>query len=415
MKKGQYLKGLLFLVLVNCILVGSSVLTKNILDHDFQKPLFLTYCSAAMYTVCLVPYLPLIFGHCTSSSNKAESDDLIKSGSITKVSLDNVNLPKRRSEKYAVEPSNEKVLSGQMIPVVGQSHYAKPISPVELTEQVTFCFFVVKQSSEKIPLLETIKISGMFGSILFGMNYVFNASMVYTTQGTSTVLSTLSGPFCLTLSIIFLKEPVVWSNMLGVAMVLGGSIVIAYLDMRTQGDEIGGDKENYVGDIFAILAAFVYGCYSVLMKFWIKEDNRLSMFLYLGLVGFWNLIGLWPLFFLLDDSGWETFYLPDTKTIGFLAMTGFLNLLFEICWTRSILLISPTIASIGLGLSVPLGLLADYVVYGIEKDFKYILGAVCVVAGFVLANLKMQESLEQDSDLQKPLCTEELSKDKEVA
>merc|ERR1719193_2005357 len=106
------------------------------------------------------------------------------------------------------------------------------------------------------------------------------------------------------------------------------------------------------------------------------------MFLYLGLVGLWNITCLWPLFYI------ETFQLPDNMTtVALILLNGFLSLLFEICWTRSILLISPVIASVGLGLSVPLSLIADYVFYRTHRDLRYLLGAMCVIAGFVLANL----------------------------
>jgi len=98
--------------------------------------------------------------------------------------------------------------------------------------------------------------------------------------------------------------------------------------------------------------------------------------------------------------------------IGFLALNGIFSVLFEICWTRSLLLISPVIASVGLSLSVPLSLLADYWFYRIERDLWYFFGALCVIAGFVLANVNVLEGSQPNSDLHKPLCAEKLLKDK---
>jgi len=411
MKKSQYLKGMACLLLVNCLLVASSVLTREILgDKEFTNPFFLTYTSAFIYIVCLVPYLPMIFNNCISFSNRGEGDGLFKTHSGSQVSADHVKLHPDHLVKSETEQPNGEVSNGQVIAEIGQSQNENKLS-VEASMGVTSCFcFVVKQSEEKIPLVETIKLSGIFGTVLFGMNYVFNASLVYTTQGSSTVLSTLSAPFCLIFSAIFLKESLVWSRLIGVAMVMGGSASIAYMDAIKNGQWNGGDSH---GDFLAILAALIYGCYSVLMKFWIKDDSRVSMFLYVGLVGLWNSICLWPLFFLLDHLGFEKFQLPGSpKLSGFLVLNGFISVLFEICWTRSVLLISPVIASVGLGLSVPLSLLADYWFYRIERDLKYILGAMCVIAGFVLANLNLRKGSEPNSDLQKPLCAEELIKDK---
>jgi len=388
MKKGQYLAGMLCLLVVNCLLVGSSVLTKEILgDKGFQNPFFLTYISAAIYTICVLPYLPLICNHCITPLKREGRSGLVKTRSETQLSLSKkVKLPTKCFGKLTEEPAKR-------------------------------CF-VTEQSAEKIPLIETIKLSGIFGSILFSMNYLFNASMVYTSQGSSTLLSTSSSPFTLIFSMILLKEPPVWSNMVGVAMVFGASIWIAYLDGSSNSDgtnDNNGNSEKRLGDFYALLAAFIYGLYSVLMKLWIKDDTRISMFLYVGLVGFWNVIALWPFFFLFDYYGLETFQLPDNmQTIWFLVLNGLINVLFEIFWTRSILLISPTIACVGLSLSVPLGLVADYIFFDITRNYTYILGAVCVVAGFVLANVKTRQSLDPNSVLEKPLLTEEVLKDEEV-
>jgi len=411
MKKSQYLKGMGCLLLVNCLLVASSVLTKEIFgDKEFSNPFFLTYTSAVIYIVCLVPYIPMFINNCTTLSNRGEGDGLFKNHSKSELSADHAKLHPERLVKRDIEQPDREVSNGQVITEIEQSKHENLLS-VEASMGVTSCFcFVVKQSEEKIPLFETIKLSGVFGTVLFGMNYVFNYSMVYTTQGSSTVLSTLSAPFCLIISAIFLKDSLGWSRLIGVAMVSGGSAWIAYIDARKNGKGISADTH---GDILAILAALIYGFYSVLMKFWIKDDSRVSMFLYVGLVGLWNTICLWPLFFLFHHLGLEKFQLPDSpRRIGFLALNGFISVLFEICWTRSLLLISPVIASVGLSLSVPLSLLADYWFYDIVRDPRYILGALCVIAGFVLANVKELKGSKQNSDLQKPLLAKELSKDK---
>jgi len=421
MKKEQYLIGMLCLLLVNFLLVASSVLTNEVLGHKgFHKPFFLTYVSSTIYIICLIPYLPLICNHCRIPSNRTKGYNLIKTPLTSEGSLDkNVKLPTEPLAKCVLAPPSEEVSNGQEISETMQGQNGKPRTSVEASGEFASCLcFVVEQSAEKMPLLETVKVSGILGSILFGMNYIFNTSLEWTTQGTNTVLSTLSGPFCLIFSLIFLKEPIVWSNMIGIAIVFGASSWIAWMDGRTGSEGVSEDEDissskHLLGNIFAILAAFIYGGYSVLLKFWIKDDSRLSMSLYLGLVGFWNVIGLWPLFFLFDHFGLETFQLPKKKTICFLVLNGFINVLCEICWTRAVLLISPTIASVSLGLSLPLSLLADYVIYGTKRDFQYILGTVCVIAGFVLANVKMRQRLEQESELQKPLCTEELLKNKE--
>jgi len=95
-------------------------------------------------------------------------------------------------------------------------------------------------------------------------------------------------------------------------------------------------------------------------------------------------------------------------------MNGLISLLFEICWTKSVLLISPLIASVGLGLSVPLSLIADYVFYQKIYDPRYYVAAVCVVAGFISANVKTRQKLETNSNHQNLPATEPFLKDRDA-
>merc|ERR1719494_984943 len=128
------------------------------------------------------------------------------------------------------------------------------------------------------------------------MNWLYTESLKYTTLGSNTVLSTLSGPFCLILSMIFFKEPLVWSNVMGVAVVVGGACLIGKQDVSSNNNST---MDLMLGDSMAILSAFIYGCYTTLMKCLVKDDSKLSTSLFFGLVGLCNVICLWPLFFFL--------------------------------------------------------------------------------------------------------------------
>jgi len=417
MKKEQYMMGMFFLLLVNCLLVGSSLLTKEIVKGT-NRPLFLTYTSVVMYIPCLLPYLPLISVNCITLCTRIWGSLLKTNSRSLEVSTDEKSpVPTNISTKYTVKSSNDKLSNCQLLSTeMEQGPNEKFRSSTGAFGQVTcgYCF-VVKQSAEKISFLETVKLAGIFGTGLFIMNYLFNASMRYTSQGDSTVISTLSGPFCLIFSRVFLKEPLVLSSAFGVAMVMGGSTWIALLDAGTTGDGNSGDEINpLTGDIFAILAAFIYGIYTTLLKFYIGDDDRLSMFLYVGFTGLWTTITMWPFLFLFDYYGYENFDWPDMKTSRYLVITGLSNVLFEICWTRSVLLISPLIASVGLGLSVPLSLIADYVFYQKVYDPRYYIAAVCVVAGFTLANMKTRQELEKNSNHKNLPATEPFLKDKDA-
>jgi len=405
MKKAQYVLGLFYILLVNFLWVSLGYLVKQ-----FDSPFLMTYYSTALFVVYLIFFLPFLCNRCSTHFNKTEGyGELVNSSSVLedpeeKSPVWNMqSLPEEHVERDTVEVDspNGKVLNRQ---VHRNRQVITKKSPDEASKRETCCCcFVVKQSANRLTLLQTAKLSGTFGFIWFGMNFFYNESLVYTTLGSTTVLSTLSGPFCLILSIILLEEPLVWSNILGVAVVLAGAILMGTQDTNSDDNSA---SNAILGDSFAILAAFIYGCYTTLMKFWVKDDTSMSMFLFFGLVGLFNLLCWWPLFFLFNYSGIEPIKLPDWDTIGLLTLAGFINVISDYFWARSIFLTSPLIATVGLCLTIPLALLSDYFCSNVVESSLYIVGAGCVLVGFVLVNLKVTQSLETETDAQKSTAEE---------
>lgn len=65
----------------------------------------------------------------------------------------------------------------------------------------------------------------------------------------------------------------------------------------------------------ALGSAVVYGMYIVVMKKRVGNEDRVNMPLFFGLVGFFNLIFLWPGLFVLHWTGVEPFALPPTGRV----------------------------------------------------------------------------------------------------
>jgi solute carrier family 35 protein F5 len=65
----------------------------------------------------------------------------------------------------------------------------------------------------------------------------------------------------------------------------------------------------------AFISAILYGAYSVVMKKRIGNEDRVNMPLFFGLVGLFNVIFLWPGFFILHITGVEIFEVPPTGKI----------------------------------------------------------------------------------------------------
>lgn len=72
----------------------------------------------------------------------------------------------------------------------------------------------------------------------------------------------------------------------------------------------------------AFASAIVYGIYIVVMKKKVGNEDRVNMPLFFGLVGFFNLIFLWPGLFILHFTGVESFTLPPTGKVWMIVLVS---------------------------------------------------------------------------------------------
>ena len=115
---------------------------------------------------------------------------------------------------------------------------------------------------------------------------------------------------------------------LGVVASLIGIILISRVDLSKPdaGDatsaESGGSSfphktptEIAIGDAMAAFSSIMYGVYTIVMKKQVGDESRVHMPLFFGLVGFFNLVLLWPGFFILHWTGVEPFSMPETQRV----------------------------------------------------------------------------------------------------
>jgi drug/metabolite transporter (DMT)-like permease len=72
----------------------------------------------------------------------------------------------------------------------------------------------------------------------------------------------------------------------------------------------------------AFASAIVYGIYIVVMKKKVGNEDRVNMPLFFGLVGFFNLVFLWPGLFILHFTGVESFALPPTGKVWMIVLVS---------------------------------------------------------------------------------------------
>lgn len=261
----------------------------------------------------------------------------------------------------------------------------------------------------------------------FISNYCYNLSLKYTSITSSTVLSSTGSVFTFIFALSCGDEKFTKWKFLGVLGSFFGSLLTALNDANKSQDGGSSNSNELWGDAAGLISAVGYGGYTLLVRMLCpKDENRMSMQLFLGYIGLMNALFMSPFLFwtlgstggtiTVDDDVNQAYgngdsYNASQKLTGFilfcLIVKGLLdNVLSDYLWARAIILTSATVATVGLGLTIPLALLSD--IFVMERTDMIsagnIIGALLVLIGFVFVNIGegADESVEDTSLLAPP-------------
>jgi len=403
MERRQYLLGSFYILLVDALWVLSGYFTQAVfkgsvdIGTQFREPFVVTFYCNFLFSTNLIFFLPMLWNRCTSAGERNERyrklDAAVPSaegsqGNDARFSRDT---PQKIDEKGNV--SQEEVLSIQS--------GAFRVQLDDETERETCCYcFVVKQSSSKMSIKETFWLGALFCPFWFVMNYLYNMSLSDASLGDATSLTTTSGTFCLILSWIFLGDPIVLTDIVGVAVMMVGTILIFKCgERKTCSVYSWSDSGSYAGDFWAILSAFIYACYGILMKAYVGDGSKTSMSLLFGFIGICSLIFLWPLFIFFGYTHIEPIKMPPTFRLWLiLTVNGLGSIFSDYFMARAIVLTTPLIVNIGLTLTIPATVFIDVVFNGEDKLLLYYIGILCLVIGFMVVNIQAAQGLKQKKE-----------------
>ncbi|KAF1346114.1 hypothetical protein BDV97DRAFT_359780 [Delphinella strobiligena] len=256
-----------------------------------------------------------------------------------------------------------------------------------------------------LTIRETSWLSLEFCLLWFMANYFVAACLEYTTVASSTILTSTSSIFTLLFGTIFRVEKFTLKKSLGVLASLAGIVLISTVDLSGSNDKNRGSfphkssREIALGDGMALVSAVLYGIYAVMMKKRIGDERRISMPLFFGLVGLWNVLILWPGFFILHWSGVERFELPtEGRVILIILVNSISSLVSDIAWAYAVLLTSPIVVTVGLSTTIPLSLIGQILLNSQHASFVYWSGAGVVLLSFFFVN--HEEAKEDEQVLQ---------------
>ncbi|KAJ5952168.1 uncharacterized protein N7479_010581 [Penicillium vulpinum] len=258
--------------------------------------------------------------------------------------------------------------------------------------------------SGKLGLKATARLSIQFCILWFTANYFAMGCLQFTSVGSTTILTSTSGVWTMVFGALLRVEQFTLRKFMAVMASLIGIILISRVDLSTDtGEGADGSEGSFphksageiaLGDAMAAFSAILYGLYTVVMKKQVGDESRVNMPLFFGLVGFFNIILLWPGFFIMHWTGMEPFSLPETSRVWLIILSNALaSFVSDIAWAYAMLLTTPLIVTVGLSMTIPLSLIGQMVLQSQYSSPLYWVGAAIVVSSFLVVQ---HESKPQD-------------------
>jgi solute carrier family 35, member F5 len=433
-----YALGLFFIFLVSVIWAAASILVQFLYTtENFDSPFLLTYIGTSLFTLLLPSKLlvdhgkTLVKKYWFARRSQSLMVEIPPSASLAHRGQYE-NVPSVQSED-----GDEETFQDESDPYNNDLHQAPIISGDDAAPPTAAW-------TNGDHVRAAIKIAPVW----FIANWTYNASLAYTSITSSTVLASMGSLFTFLFAVLYRDERFTFLKFGGVMLGVIGSFFTALHDANnssnnndfesmmnetmsygneTMGDthaeqevpglrhlsmarfllahhqDVNDEDRNLYGDVLGLISAVGYGAYAVMVRLLCPHDeSKMSMELFLGYVGLFNMITLSPILFYQvlqgnhSDLTWFVF--------GFLVVKGlFDNVLSDYLWARSVVLTSATVATVGLGLTIPLAFLSDvlWMAKG-ENIFSVssVLGALLVLAGFIFVNIGAEDANNETEKVQ---------------
>ena len=220
-------------------------------------------------------------------------------------------------------------------------------------------------------------------------NYTAILSLSLTSVSISTIASSSCGIFTFVIGLLLRTES--YSHIKLISCL--GSVFGVYL---LCGDSFMVNIGLFVG----LASAFFYGVYSQVLK--VSIDDTFNMREFIGCVGLWNTLLLWPIFFLLHFTNLERFEFPRHQFHLILVNALIGTALSEYFWIKAISTAAPIVVTLGLGITIPLTMLIDVFILHHHLTTNIIIGGSIVVLSFIAVEYspkQIQEDIEDEIDI----------------
>ena len=389
--------GLFFIGAVVLIWTLSSVLVQYIyVSLSFDSPFLLTYLCSILFVLYLPAHFP--WAHWCCCGGRAEAD----------------GAPAVEFQRLPTATDSDDESDGIVIPSA-----SRPTDDGCSAQRVT-----------KLSAAQTLRAAAVVVLPWFLAQYTYNASLRFTSITSNTVISTSSCLHTFLFSLLFLDERFAWSKVFALLLCLAGALVTCLGDHVNGSGGSGGSSgggggaaDTLWGDAMCLASAVLYGAYTTALRAVVPDDDAASMTLLFGMIGLLSAVLVGPMVFALHEAAGHHAWLnhrtaaaaelatlpaltavslsplelwrrlasvPTVIVVAVVAKGLFQNVLADYLWARSIVLTSPTVSTMGLSMTIPAAMLADFACGKGLPTAHALGGAALMLAGFFAFNSIMQ-------------------------
>ncbi|EDW08505.1 solute carrier family 35 member F5 [Drosophila mojavensis] len=398
----KLLLGLAILLLVNVLWVSSSELSKILYEDDtYNKPFFSTYFKTSMFSFYL-----LIIGiiapwkescerqhgnYAMMEQNADEENYYSNQASLG----DSTFVPIRVANPIngivsGTESDDSSVRSVRFCKMAEVREMSAHEATDALMARLSYAasMRIKRQKTHH----KTAKTALLFCLLWFAANYFSQLALNMDEEPMITLIrSTSATLFTILLAALFpsaMGDKLTITKLIAATMSIAGVVVISMNDLH--------DSKMTRGVLLALFSAFFYASYLVFVKRKSDTEEKVDIPLFFGFVGLWNLLLLWPIFFILHFTKIETFEMPSQGQFGMLFLNGFICTVLAVAlWLWGCFLTSSLIGTLTMSLQIPLTIAFDVLLKQKPYSSLYWMGSMGLIMSVLLVVLLMRND---DSD-----------------
>jgi len=238
-----------------------------------------------------------------------------------------------------------------------------------------------KRAASRLTLGQVLKVSFIFSLLWFMAHLASAEALVDPTMPLVQVLFSSSGLFTLILAAIYPSsnlDKFTLSKLVAVLFSIGGSVLVCLPLLESMPSPFP------LRSLWAIAGAFFLSTYVVYFQRQAENEDRLNIPLFLGFVGLFSMLLMWPGFFIARELNAEAVVWPTRREWVHLSVNLIgCTFVSEVLWLWGCLLTSSLVATSALTLKVPLNVMANMTLQQLPGTWFIYVGSLPISLGFL--------------------------------